>query len=61
MNDDNIGNRVSEERNAVITFNCTKEQKNKYVMAAKPDKLVDWILTVLDDAAADAMASKKSL
>ena len=44
--DDSVGNRT-EEKQAVITFNCTKEQKNKFVKAAKRKKLAAWIIETL--------------
>jgi hypothetical protein len=44
--DDNIGNRA-EEKKAVITFECTREQKNLFVRAAKPEKLIEWIIKTL--------------
>jgi hypothetical protein len=51
--DDNIGNRV-EEKKAVITFECSKEQKNLFVRAAKPGKLIDWIISTLTKEASNA-------
>lgn len=47
MNDDNIGN-VIEEKLSVITFNVSKAQKAAFIQAAKPGKLVDWILKTLN-------------
>jgi hypothetical protein len=44
--DDNIGNRA-EEKKSVITFECTREQKNLFVRAAKPEKLIEWIIKTL--------------
>ena len=35
------------EKPSVITFFCTREQKNLFMRAAKGGKLVDWIIKTL--------------
>ena len=51
MNDDNKGNVI--EKKSVITFECSKEEKTRFIQEAKKHgdkKLVSWILNTLNKA-----------
>ena len=40
-----------QQKKSIITFEVTRQQKASYVRAAKPGKLREWALKILDKAA----------